>query len=128
MIPRRLPQREYNGNTMPDRDRLSSLILDHWSRYHPSMLAQLKHENRLQEELEKTANQFADLLYELVSVQKMEYHQAWELAVNEFLLPEESSSTNPSSPPAISESQMTTGSDWAARMKKRARTSKPSGS
>jgi hypothetical protein len=109
-------------------DRLSSLILDHWERYHPSMLVQLKRENRLEKVLEETAEQFTDLLYQLVSVQKIEYHQAWEIAVDQFLLPEESSSTSQSGPPAISESQMTTGSDWAARMKKRKRTSKPSGS
>lgn len=127
MIPRRLQSR-CEGNIMPDHDRLSSLILNHWSRYHPSMLAQLKQQNRLHQELEKTAEQFTDLLYQLVSVQKMEYHQAWETAVQEFLLPEESSLTSPSNPPAISELRMTTGSGWAARMRKRARTSKPSGS
>jgi hypothetical protein len=89
---------------MPDRDRLSNLILEHWSRYHPSMLAQLKREGRLDRELEKTAQQFADLLYDLTSVKKMEYTQAWELAVNQFLLPEEPSSTSPktSHPPATS--------------------------
>jgi hypothetical protein len=88
---------------MPDRDRLSNLVLTHWSRYHPSMLARLKREGRLERELEKTAQQFADLLYELTSVKKMEYTQAWELAVNQFLLPEESSSTNPkTNPPATS--------------------------
>jgi hypothetical protein len=89
---------------MPDRDRLSNLLLEHWSRYHPSMLARLTQENRLNQVLEETAEQFADRLYELVSVKKMEYHQAWELLVEEFLLPEESSSTSsPSqSPPATS--------------------------
>ena len=92
------------------------------------MLVQLKRENRLEKVLEETAEQFTDLLYQLVSVQKIEYHQAWEIAVDQFLLPEESSSTSQSSPPAISESQMTTASGWAARMKKRKRTSKPSGS
>ena len=92
------------------------------------MLVQLKRENRLEKVLEETAEQFTDLLYQLVSVEKMEYHQAWEIAVDQFLLPEESSSKSRSSPPAISESQMTTGSGWAARMKKRGRTSKPSGS
>lgn len=86
---------------MPDRDRLSNLVLTHWSRYHPSMLARLKREGRLERELEKTAQQFADLLYELIAVKKMAYDQAWELAVNQFLLPEESSSTNPN-PPATS--------------------------
>jgi hypothetical protein len=128
MIPRRSRSR-YEGKIMPDHDRLSSLILEHWSLYHPSMLAQLKRENQMEKVLEETADQFTDLLYQLVSVQKIEYHQAWEMAVQEFLLPEESTLTNPkTSPPAISESQMTTGSGWAARMKKRARTSKPSGS
>ena len=78
---------------MQNHDRLSNLILEHWSRYHPSMLAQLKRENQLERVLEETAEQFTDLLYQLVSVKKMEYHQAWELAVSEILLPEESSST-----------------------------------
>ena len=78
---------------MPDQPRISSLILTHWSRYHPSMLARLRQENRLEQTLEETAQRFTDLLYDLVSVRKMEYHQAWELAIHEFLLPEESSST-----------------------------------
>jgi hypothetical protein len=78
---------------MPNHDRLSSLILAHWSRYHPKMLAQLQQENRLQQTLEETAERFTDLLYDLVSVRKMEHHQAWELATQEILLPEESPST-----------------------------------
>ena len=114
---------------MAEHDRLSSLILEHWSRYHPSMLAQLKQQNRLKEELEETAEQFADLMYELVSVRKMDHHQAWELAVNQFLLPEESSSTSPKqSHPETSTSPKPTTSGWAARMKKSKRTSRPSGS
>lgn len=113
---------------MPDHDRLSSLILAHWQTYRPSMLAQLQQQNRLETALEETAEQFTDLMYELVSVNKLPHHQAWEIAINEFLPPEESSSTNPSDLPAISESPMPTASDWAARMKKRKRTSFPSGS
>jgi hypothetical protein len=114
---------------MAEHDRLSSLILEHWSLYHPSMLVQLKQENRLKEVLEETAEQFADLLFNLISVEKMEYHQAWELALNQFLLPEESSSTSPKqSPPETSTSPKPTASGWAARMKKPKRTSRPSGS
>jgi hypothetical protein len=75
---------------MPERDRISSLILDHWSRCHPKMTAQLRQENRLEQSLRETAERFADLLYQLVSVKKMEYNQAWEMAIAEFLLPEES--------------------------------------
>jgi hypothetical protein len=75
-------------------DRISGLILAHWSRYHPKMLLQLQQENRLERELEETAERFSSLLFELISVKKMEYHQAWEIAINEMLLPEESSSTS----------------------------------
>jgi hypothetical protein len=78
---------------MPDHDRLSSLILAHWSRCHPKMLAQFQQQNRLEQELEETAQQFAALLYDLVTVRNLEYHQAWELAIQQFLLPEESPST-----------------------------------
>jgi len=78
---------------MEGHDRLSSLILEHWSRYHPKMLAELRQQNRLQQTLEETAENFGSLLYELISVKKMEYHQAWEIAVEQFLLPEEPNST-----------------------------------
>jgi hypothetical protein len=68
------------------------------------MLAQMRNEGRLDRELEKTAQAFADLLYELISVRKVGYHQAWEMAVDQFLLPEElSSTTKKPSPPATSE-------------------------
>jgi hypothetical protein len=82
--------------------RLSSLILEHWTRYHPTMLQQLQQENRLQTVLQETETQFSDLLYDLISVKNIEYHKAWEIAVNHFLLPEESSSTSQSDPPATS--------------------------
>ena len=75
------------------RDRLSSLILDQWKLHHPKMLAQLQRENRTEQALHETAERFADLLYQMVSVKKMDYGQAWELAIAEFLPPEESSST-----------------------------------
>ena len=90
---------------MPDHDGLSSSILAHWSRYRPSMMAQLQQTDMLQKALEDTTEHFANLMYELVSVRKMEYHQAWELAMQQFLLPEESSSTSSrkKSAPATSE-------------------------
>jgi len=87
---------------MPDHDRLSSLVLMHWSRYHPSMLERLRGQNLLETALSDTAEQMSDRLYELVSVRGMEYNQAWELVIHEFLLPEESSPTsspNPQPPP-----------------------------
>ncbi len=78
---------------MEEHDRLTSLILEHWSRYHPKMLRELRQQDRLQQTLKETAERFADILYDLVSVKKMEHHQAWEIAIREILLPEESSST-----------------------------------
>ena len=114
---------------MAEHDRLSSLILEHWSRYHPSMLEELRQQNRLQEELEATAEQFADMMYDLVSVKTMEHHQAWELAVEQFLLPEEPSlMSQRHNPPETSASPMPTTSGWAARMRRPKGTSKPSGS
>jgi hypothetical protein len=57
------------------------------------MLSELRRENLLRQALEETAERFSELLYDLVSVKKMEYHQAWEIAIREILLPEESPST-----------------------------------
>ena len=90
---------------MPDHDRLTSLILEHWSRYHPKMLRDLQQQDRLQQTLQETAERFTDILHNLISVHKMEYHQAWEMAIDEILLPEESSSTSSrkQNPPATSE-------------------------
>ena len=115
---------------MTEHDRLSSLILEHWNLYHPSMLEELRRQNRLEHVLEETAEQFADHLFRLISVEKMEYHQAWEMTVNEFLLPEEkpSSTRRKENHPEISASPIPTQSGWAARMKRRKTTSPPSGS
>jgi hypothetical protein len=92
-------------------DRLSSLILAHWQRYHPGMLLWLQRESLLDQALEETAERFTDILYELTAVRKMEHNHAWELAIQEILLPEESTSTSSprTSPPATSASLMPTG-------------------
>ena len=58
------------------------------------MLAWLLQENLLEQALEDTAEQFSDLLYDLISVRKMEHHAAWELAIEQTLLPEESTSAS----------------------------------
>ncbi len=109
------------------RDRLTSLILLHWTDYQPSMLAGLRKQNRLEKELELTADQIADLMYELISVSKLEYLEAYEMAMKEYLTVE-SSLMNPSDHPETSALPKPIGSGWAVRMKKRAPTSKPSGS
>ena len=75
-------------------DILRSLILTHWHNYHPKMVAQFKRENRLETELETTAEQFSDLIYSLVIEQKMDYSAAWEIAIDQFFLPEEEDKQN----------------------------------
>jgi hypothetical protein len=86
---------------MKNMDKLSRLILAHWQHYQPEMVAQFQQENRLEAELEATAEQFSDLMHELTAVKKMNYYAAWEIAIEQFLLPEEdeSSSTSQSQTP-----------------------------
>jgi len=50
----------------------------------------------LEAHLNAIAEQWCDLMYDLVTVQRMEYAAAREIAVNQFLLPaeEDSDSTN----------------------------------
>jgi hypothetical protein len=88
---------------MNNHDKISSIILAHWQNYHPKMLAQFRQEGRLKAELEATAQQFSDLVYELTAVKKMDYRAAWEMAIAQFLLPEEeeSSSTSRNRSPSL---------------------------
>jgi hypothetical protein len=68
------------------------------------MVAQLERENQLTQSVQEAESRAMDLLYELLNVRKMQYQDAWELAMQECLLPEEPSSpmTSPSRPPATS--------------------------
>jgi hypothetical protein len=97
-------RRVFPENLMPDHDLLSNLVLAHWSRHHPLKIERLRQEKLLEQALHEITEQMSDRLYDLVSVHKMQHHQAWELVIQEFLSPEESSSTlSPNqSPPATS--------------------------
>ena len=97
---------------MPENSRLSQMILRHWQEHRPRMVEELRSQNLLEQTLAQAEEQTADLLYELVSVQKMEYQAAWEMATREWaFLPTEaprpaSTDSNPSrkkNPPATSE-------------------------
>ena len=94
---------------MSELDSLRNLVLTYWQNHNPALLAELQRENRLETVLEAEAERLNDLLYELEVVQKMSHPAAWEIAVDQILLPgpeEESSSTTPNpnrEPPAISE-------------------------
>ena len=73
---------------MKERTALFDLILKHWREHCPQMVRDLEKENRLDQAVFETQERTGDLLYELVSVKKMDYHAAWELAREEWALPQ----------------------------------------
>ena len=75
------------------RSHLTNMILLHWRTHRPQMVAELEGSHQLSEAVETAEERVADLLYELLSVRKMQFNQAWELAMRECLLPEESPSS-----------------------------------
>jgi hypothetical protein len=71
--------------------QLRNLLLTHWQTYRPTMYQELVQAGTLDAMLDAAALQFDDLLYTLVMEQQMEYAAAWEIALEQFLLPEEAS-------------------------------------
>jgi len=71
--------------------QLRNLLLTHWQTYHPTMYQELVQTNTLEAHLNAIAEQWCDLMYDLVTVKGMDYAAAREIAVNQFLLPEEGS-------------------------------------
>lgn len=69
---------------MHENSRLSQMILSHWQEHRPQMVAELRSRNQLEETLAQAEEQTAELLYQLVSVQKMQYQEAWEVATREW--------------------------------------------
>src|ERR1039458_6369983 len=70
------------------RTLLGEKILRHWRENCPKMVRDLERTNRLDEAVLEAQETTADLLYELVSVKKMNYPAAWELATQEWALPQ----------------------------------------
>src|SRR6266566_5149558 len=91
------------GTTMNHRDTFSNLILTHWQQYHPMMFEKYRQEHRKDSELIGAGQQFSDLMYKLVTVQKMDWQEAWLRAVEHLHLPEEEGSflTNRSRKPNL---------------------------
>lgn len=96
---------------MHEESRLKKMILRHWQEHRPRMVEELRGQNLLEESLAQAEEQTADLLYQLVSVQKMQYQTAWEMATREWaFLPTEaprpalsdSSPTRKKNPPVTS--------------------------
>ena len=69
--------------------QLRSLLLTHWQTYHPTMYQELVRAGMLEAHLQAISEQWCDLMYDLVTVKGMDYAAAREIAVNQFLLPEE---------------------------------------
>ncbi len=72
--------------------QLRQVLLTHWKNYHPTLYQELVQAGTLETHLEAIAEQWCDLMYDLVTVQGMEYAAAREIAVNQFLLPAEEDS------------------------------------
>src|ERR1700690_3615797 len=69
---------------MKERTALGEAILKHWRENCPQMVGDLEKQNRLQQAVFEAQEKTGDLLYELVSVRKMDYQAAWELAMSEW--------------------------------------------
>jgi hypothetical protein len=72
-----------------ERTALGEAILKHWRENCPQMVRDLEQQNRLEHAVFATQETTGDLLYDLVSVKKMNYPAAWELATQEWALPQE---------------------------------------
>ncbi len=83
---------------MAEWTRLGELILKHWQENRPQMVTDLQRENRLEEALSEAQELTGDLLYELVSVRKLDYQAAWEMAMREWALLTEETQPAQSSP------------------------------
>ena len=70
------------------RTLLGEKILRHWREHCPQMVRDLEQKNRLDQAVFEAQETTGDLLYELVSVKKMNYPAAWELATQEWALPQ----------------------------------------
>ena len=71
-----------------ERTALGEAILKHWRENCPQMVRDLEQQNRLDQAVFAAQETTGDLLYELVSVKKMNYQDAWELAAQEWALPQ----------------------------------------
>jgi hypothetical protein len=72
---------------MDEQTRLRDMILSHWCLHRPQMVEDLRNSNRLEQAISEAEERTADLLYELLSVRKMQYQEAWEQATREWALP-----------------------------------------
>jgi hypothetical protein len=74
-----------------ERTALGNKILQHWREHCPQMVRELEEQKTLEQAVFTAQETTGDLLYELVSVRKMSYPAAWEMAMQEWALPESGS-------------------------------------
>ena len=72
---------------MDESSRLRQMIVSHWQTHRPKMVEDLRRNHRLEQAISEAEARTADLLYELLSVRKMPYQDAWELATPEWAFP-----------------------------------------
>ena len=78
-----------------ERTVLGEQILKHWRTHRPEMVRDLEQNNRLEQAVLEAQELTAELLYELMTVQKMNYDAAWELATKDWaFLPREARPRN----------------------------------
>ena len=82
------------------RTLLGEKILRHWREHCPQMVRDLERQGRLDQAVLEAQETTGDLLYELVSVKKMNYPAAWELATQEWALPQSQTETGDLPPAA----------------------------
>jgi hypothetical protein len=72
---------------MDEKNRLREMILSHWLAHRPQMVEELRKSNQLEQSISEAEERTADLLYDLLSVKKMQYQEAWEMATREWAFP-----------------------------------------
>ena len=84
---------------MTERTALGEAILKHWREHCPQMVQDLEKTDRLDQAVFAAQEKTGDLLYELVSVKKMDYQAAWEIAAQEWALPQSGNQSEDRPPP-----------------------------
>jgi hypothetical protein len=69
---------------MHEKNRLSHMILSHWREHCPRMVEELQAHNHLENAVAEAEERTTELLYELLSVNKLPYQDAWEIATREW--------------------------------------------
>lgn len=104
-----------------EQTALGEKILNHWRQNRPQMVSDLERSNRLEEAVLEAQELTGDLLFELVSVQKMDYQAAWELATRDWaFLPAEA---RPRKTPSGKSSSTKSSRSWRKRRAPRRGTS-----